>query len=286
MTATSAEPSTTPAAVTLPPVPRRSVLRDARDELRSVIRYMPLLRYLVSSRLRSENRNTVLGFVWWVVDPLLMAAVFVLLVGVLLQRGGPDFPVFILTAIISWQLFTKGTRNGVVAVLAKERSMRQVAFPKSVLPIASVTAEVFHFAFAFGVLLLVAIGFGIFPSAYALLAIPIALIQVTFTLGVAFFLSAFNVFFRDTTKLMRYVFQMWFYLSPALYPVTVVPERYRDLYMLNPFATFFPAYRDVVMEHTLPDFGALGVLAGVSVVVLVLGYLFFVRLQPWFAKLV
>jgi ABC-type polysaccharide/polyol phosphate export permease len=285
MAATSVEAGADP-PVPLPEAPRRSLLRDAREDLRSIVRYLPLVRYLVASSLRTENRNTVLGFVWWVVDPLLMAAVYVILVGILLRRGGPDFPIFILTAIVSWQLFTKGARNSVAAIIRKERSMRQVAFPKSVLPLASVIGEVFHFAFGFCVLLVVAIAFDIFPSVYALLAIPIALVQTVFTLGVAFFLSAFNVFFRDTTKLMRYSFQIWFYLSPALYPVSIVPERFRDVYELNPFATFFTAYRDVVMEHRLPDFAALGGTAVASAVVLVLGYLFFVRLQPWFAKLV
>ena len=164
--------------------------------------------------------------------------------------------------------------------------MRQIPFPKAVLPLSAIAAAAVHFSVAFLVLLVIAVGFGIYPSAYALLAVPIVLIQLALTLGVGFFLSAINIFFRDTTKLMRYVFRVGFYLSPALYSVSMVPEQYRDLYMLNPFATLMPAYRDIVMYHQFPDFAALGILAGISLAVLVLGYLFFVRLQPMFAKLV
>ena len=284
--------TTTPATsspalpVDIPTPPARSILRDAVAELRAVARYRHLLRYLTTSSLRTENANTVLGFVWWVLDPLLLMAVYVVLVGVLLGRGGPDFPIFILTAIIAWELFAKGSRDMVSATVRKERSMRQIAFPKAVLPLSEMIAATIHFAFAFLVLLVVAIPFGIYPSVYALLAVPIVLVQIVLTLGIGFFLSAFNIFFRDTHKLMRYVFRIGFYLSPTLYSVSRVPEQFRDIYQLNPFATLIPAYRDVVMEHTVPDFGALAVVLGASLVVLVFGYLFFVRMQPWFAKLV
>lgn len=272
--------------VDVPVASRRSLVRDVRAELRSLVRYRHLLRYLISSSLRTENSNTVFGFVWWVLDPLLLAAVYVVLIGLILGRGGPDFPIFVLTAILSWELFSKATRGAASTTVAKERSMRQIAFPRSVLPLSTVLAAAVHFLFGFVVLLLVAIPFGIYPSVFALLALPIALVQLVFTLGVAYFLSALNVFFRDTTKLTGYLFRMWFYLSPALYPVSMVPERFRDVYELNPFATFFPAYRSIVMEHAVPNLTSLGIVAAVSTLLLLLGYVFFVRLQPWFAKLV
>ncbi len=164
--------------------------------------------------------------------------------------------------------------------------MREVAFPKTILPLSEVIGAGAHFMFAFGVLLVVAVPFGIYPSAYALLVIPIALVQLILTTGIAFFVSALNVFFRDTTKIITYVFRMGFFLSPALYPVTAVPERFRPIYELNPFVTLFDAYRAIVMHHSMPDWSSLGIVAGAAIVVLVLGYLFFVRLQTSFAKLV
>ena len=283
--ATSAEPAVA-LPVDLPRPPRHSLLRDALDELRALRRYSHLLRYLVASSLRTENANTVLGFVWWILDPLFLMATYVLLVTVIRQGTEPDYPVFVLTGIIAFELFSKATRNAVSTTVRQEKSMRQVAFPKTVLPLSEVTSESVHFAVAFLVLLVVAVPFGILPSLYALLAIPITLVLLAFTLGVAYFFSAFNIFFRDTNKLIRYTFRIWFFLSPILYPVSAIPERFRGLYELNPFATIVPAYQAVVMDHRVPDFAALGVVAAVSVVVLVLGYLFFVRLQPWFAKLV
>ena len=285
MTTSSVHPPF-PLPAEIPEPPRRSLLRDAVEELRAVARYRHLLRYLTTSSLRTENANTVFGFVWWILDPLLLMAVYVLLVVVLLQRGGPDFPVFILTAIIVWELFSKGVRNMVTGTVRKERSMRQVPFPKSVLPLSAIIAATVHFSFAFCVLLVIAVPFGFLPSVYALFALPITLVLIVLTLGIGFFLSAINIFFRDTTKLIRYVFRIGFYLSPTLYPLSAVPQSIRPYYDLNPFATLIPAYRDAVMYQKVPDLAALGIVAAASVVVLVLGFLFFVRLQPWFAKLV
>lgn len=265
---------------------RRSLLREGWEEMQAIVRFRALLRYLVSSSLKAENAGTAFGFLWWVLHPLLLMGVYWIVVDVVLRRGGPDYPIFVLTAIVSWELFARATQDSVNVTVKKERSMRQVAYPKSLLPLSTTLGESLHFAFGFLVLLLVAMPFGIYPTASVVLVLPIILVQLLFTLGVAFFLSALNMFFRDTANFMRYVYRGWFYLSPALYAVSLVPEQYRSLYELNPFATLFTAYRSVVMEHTVPDFAALGVLGAVSLALLGAGYLFFVRLQPSFAKLI
>ena len=285
VTATQADPAVAVPLDLLAP-PKRSLLREAWDEVRATGRYRHLLRILVSSSLRTENSNTVFGFLWWLLDPLFQMTVYAVFIGVLLARAGPDYPIFILTAIISWELLVKATQGSARATLRKERAMRQVAFPRTILPLSQVIGAGAHFFFAFGVLLLVAVPFGFYPSAYALLVIPIALVQLTLTTGIALFVSALNVFFRDTVKIMAYVFRAGFFLSPTLYPVTLIPDRFRPIYDLNPFVTLFESYRRIVMEHSLPDWSSLGIVAGGSIVALILGYLFFVRLQQSFAKLV
>ena len=285
MTVTQADPAATVPLDLLAP-PKRSLLREAWGEVRAIARRRHLLRLLVSSSLRTEHSNTVFGFFWWVLDPLLQMMVYVIFIGILLNRAGPDYPVFVLTAIISWELLVKATQGSAAATLRKERAMREVAFPKTILPLSEVISAGAHFMFAFGVLLIVAVPFGIYPSAYALLVVPIALVQLALTAGIAFFISALNVFFRDTTKIVTYVFRMGFFLSPVLYPASIVPDRFRPIYDLNPFVTLFDAYRKIVMEHSMPEWSSLGIVAGGSIVALVLGYLFFVRLQTSFAKLV
>lgn len=259
---------------------RERAIRRTKD----VYRFRHLVRYLVSASLRTENVGTVFGFLWWLLDPLLLMAVYTLLIDVVLRRGGANYPLFVLAAILSWEFFVRATRNSMGFTLHKERAMRQVAFPKSVIPLSATLAEGVHLLIALGLFLVFALPFGIYPSPLALLAIPIAAVELLFALGFAFFLAGLNMFFRDANHLSDYLFRFWFYLSPGLYSETLIPDRYRTLFDLNPFATFFNSLRDVLLDHRLPDFAALGAVTGVSLVVLVAGYLYFISVEPSFAK--
>lgn len=239
---------------------------------------------MVSAALKKQNVRTVLGYVWWLLDPLLLMAVYVLLVSVLFKRGGEDYPVFVLTAVLAWKWFAGGVQQAMSFTVGRESLMRRAAFPRAVLPIAAVSAEALHFAFGLVALAAFAFAFGISPHPVLVLLPVVVLVQFALTLAVAFFLSALNVFFRDVAKLASHAFRVGFYLSPGLYALSSVPAEYRSLYELNPFATLFPAYRAIVMEHSVPDATALGAVAGGSLLLLLVGYAFFVRLAPAFTK--
>jgi ABC-type polysaccharide/polyol phosphate export permease len=262
----------------------RGVFGDAKAQLRAIVRYRELVRYLVATSIRAENAGTIFGFLWWLLDPLFLMGVFVVFVDVILRRGGPDYPIFILTAILSWEFFAKTTRNSMNVTLYRDRLMRQVAFPRGILPLSTTIADGFHLMFGFVVLVLIAIPFGINPHPIDLLALPVLLVQAALTLGVALFVSALNIFFRDTNNLMGNLLRLWWFLSPGLYTVAQVPEAYRQLYKLNPFATLFPAYRAIFMRHSVPDLRPMAILTVASLLVLVLGFLFFARRAPSFAK--
>ena len=262
----------------------RPLPQYAWQELRSLVRFRQLVRYLVSTTLTKERTGRVFGYLWWLLDPLLMMAVYVVLVDVILRSGGENYPLFVFSAVLAWKFFSSGVATAMSVTIGKERLMRQIAFPRAVLPLAAVLASTIHFAFGIGVFLVTALFFGVYPD-YTLVFLPVIVAaQLAFTLGLAFLLAALNVFFRDLQNLIAYVFRLWFYLSPGLYAVSAVPEEYRSLYELNPFATFFTAYRDVLMYGEVPDLGALGRTALVSIATLVFGYAFFVRRQAAFAK--
>ncbi len=269
----------------VPPLYERpSLLREALRQLGELRRFGLLIRYMVSASLRTENTGTLFGYFWWLLDPLLLMAVYVVLIDVIMDRGGEHFPLFVFTSVLAWKYFSASARNAMGVTLGKERLMKQISFPKAVLPISALVAETIHFGFGLVVLLVFSIPFGVYPHPALALVPLVALVQLALTLGFAFFLSALNVFFRDLQNLSQYVFRIWFYLSPGLYAITLVPERYRDLYELNPFATLFPAYHAILLDHQAPDFQALGIVAAFSVLVLFLGYLFFVRLEQSFTK--
>jgi ABC-type polysaccharide/polyol phosphate export permease len=264
---------------------RRPLFSEAADELRALRRHHELLRYMVSNALRTTYSGTFFGYLWWLLDPMLYTAVYVLMFDVILRRGGQNFALYIATSVLAWKYFSSATRNGIGLTEAKAHLMRQVAFPRSVLPLAAALAESVRFLFGLVALLVFAAFFGIFPAASFPEVLAVAAVQLVFTLGVSYLLSALNVLFRDTYQLTQYVFQIWFYLSPGLYALAYVPQRFKSWYMLNPFATLLPAYHGLILYHQSPDFGALAEVAAGSLAVLVLGFLSFVRLQPLFAKL-
>jgi lipopolysaccharide transport system permease protein len=260
-----------------------------------------LVWYLVRADLKKKGADSLLGNLWWVLDPLLQMLVYVVLVEVLFQRKQPDYPLFIFAAILPWKWFTSSVGDGITAVTAQDRLIKQVHFPKIVLPTAAAVAGIANFAF--GLIPLFALLLLWYPtrlSGYLLLVPVIAVVQLVFTLALTFAVSAINVFFRDVGNLSRHVLRLWFYLSPALYGQTTINQLATDhkelfrIMELNPFYTLFTAYRSVIygaetanngsVPPMAPDWAALGGLALGSVILLLVATIFFKRIEPSFAK--
>ncbi len=250
-----------------------------------------LARYLVQADLTKTGANTLLGNVWWVMDPLLQMAVYVVFVSVILDNKTADYPLFVFAAILPWKWFSSGVNDAILSVLAQERIIKQVAFPKIILPTAAAISGIV--SFAFGMIPLAALMLLFYRDRVSptLVLIPvIAVVQFCFTLAVAIALSALNVFYRDIGNLARHVLRLWFYLSPALYTedqinhISVNHPELATLYQLNPFAVLFESYHAVIFYDTMPDWLALGALLLFSLVFLTLCVYLFKRVEPSFAK--
>ena len=242
------------------------------------------MQYLVLSNLKAGQHSTVLGYVWWVLDPLLLMAVYFVLVEVIFDRGVEHYPVFVLSAVLPWKWFNTSIQGSIGALVGRERLIKQVAFPKVVLPISQTLANLVSFGFGLLVLLALVLIYRI-EITWTLVALPVVVLgQFLLTLGLAMLFSALSVFFRDIRNLLRYVLRLWFYLSPGLYALSFVPDDLLDVYRLNPFARIFPAYRDAVMFGSWPAAGDLLWILGVGAVVLAAGYAVFQWSEYRFAK--
>jgi ABC-type polysaccharide/polyol phosphate export permease len=263
-----------------------SLSRRAARELRDLWAFRPLVRYLVTSSLRTETASTVLGFLWWILDPLLLMAVYYIFIAIILRVQTPHFPMYVLTAIIAWEFFVKSVTKSMLLTLGKEESMRQVAFPRSAIPLAATLTEACHFLFAVGVLLLLLPLFGLEPGPMALLVFPLGLLLFVFTLGVSLLLSSAYVFFRDMKNLTEHGFYLWFHICPALWLITRFPPQYRGAVEANPFATLFEDLRSVLMYDQLPATSLihLAVLCAGAVLTLAIGFVCFVKGSQSFAK--
>ena len=262
-----------------------------REGVGDVLSRRRLIRYLVQADLKKKGANTLLGNIWWVVDPLLQMAVYVILVSLIFARKQPDYPLFIFSALLPWKWFTSAVSDGVNSIVGSERLIKQIQFPKIVLPVASAMSGIV--SFTFGLIPLTALLLLFYPERASIwfLTIPvIAFVQLLFTLPVVVAVSSSNVFYRDIGNLARHVLRLWWYLSPGLYGVDLILELTREfpivgtLMLLNPFATLFTAYRDAIYEGISPNWTSLAILAGVSIVLLVLATWYFKRVEPAFAK--
>ena len=252
-----------------------------------------LARYLVQAELTKKGSDTLLGNVWWILDPLLQMGVYVVFVSLLV--GGrhtiEDYPLFVFAAILPWKWFSSAVNDAILSVVARERIIKQVHFPKIVLPVSATLSGIVNFAFGLIPLVLLILLFYRDRLAWTLLLIPlVAVVQFVFTLGLAVLVSAINVFYRDVGNVARHVLRLWFYLSPALYSVEQV-NAYAAQYPivglvfgLNPFTILFEAYRAVIYDGVPPSWLALAALLGVSIVLLGVCTFVFKRMEPAFAK--
>lgn len=271
------------------------LLRQAIDD---VVSRRRLIRYLVGAEQKKQGSNTVLGRVWWILDPLLQMVVYVVFITIVARRPVPDYPLFIFAAILPFKWYTSTVNASTKSVVGQEKLIRQIAFPKLVLPVATATAEVVGFTWGLIPLLGIMLLYGDRLTPYVLLVPVIALVQFVFALASAIFVSAANVFFRDLGNVVGHLFRLWWFLSPGLYSIDHMQDvaffqghpTLIAIARLNPFAVLFESYRAVIYGSAdggpphLPQAGPLLGLLAVSIVFLALAAVFFKRVEPTFAK--
>ena len=276
-----------------------SPLTLLRDGVSDILSRRRLVRYLVAAEMKKRGSDTVLGNLWWILEPLLLMVVYVVFITIIAKRPAPDYPLFIFATILPWKWYSAVVGDATNAVVAQATLIRQIAFPKIVLPVATATAGVVGFAWGLiplgGLMLL-------HPTRISIevLWIPvIAVVQYVFTLASAVLVSAMNVYFRDLGNAVQHLLRLWWFLSPGLYSLSSLMDNdfvkqhpiLGTIASANPFAILFEAYRVVIygdadgigLPHP-PDLVALFYLLLASIVFLGLCIVFFKRLEPDFAK--
>ena len=267
------------------------------EAIADVVSRRRLVRYLVQAEIRKRGVNTLLGNLWWVLDPLLLMAVYVVLVTFIRTRAIPDYPLFVFAAVLPWKWFTAAVGDATSSVVNQHRLVKQIAFPKIVLPVAATMAGWVGFAFGLIPLLGIMLFYPDRISALVLLIPIIAVVQFFFTLALAVLVAAGNVFFRDLGNVVKHLLRLWFYLSPGLYSLAHIQELetvranpwISTVFSLNPIAVLFESYRAVIYGTEaggpmLPNFLALAWLLLASLVFLAASAVIFKRLERDFAK--
>lgn len=254
--------------------------------VRELYAYRELVKNLVARDLKLRYRSSVLGFAWCLLNPLLMMVVFTVVFTVMLEDNKIEkFPVFILAGVLAWNLHTTALTTAINSVVGQAALVQKVYFPREVLPIAAVLSNTVNFLLSLTVLFAMIFLYQV-QLTNTLLFLPLVLlVQVMFTTGVALFLAALNVFYRDVASIMETLMLAWFFLTPIFYRIEdVFPVYSRLMYIVNPPASIIAAYRDILYYGSMTNFDFFSRTVLTSVVVLVLGYAFFVRLSRNFSE--
>jgi ABC-2 type transport system permease protein len=282
---------------------------DARAAAQTRVRF-ELLAELVRKDLKVKYKNSALGFVWSLANPLLYLAVFTLVFNFFLRGGVDNFAVLFMAGFLVWNFFNLSTMSATGAVVGNANLVRKVRFPRMVLPLSSVGFAGVHFLLQLAVLF--AVLTVLYPDAFGpqlWLLLPALAVVLTFTVALSLLASALNVRYRDVEHLLEIALLAWFWLTPIVYPITVVRDLLAEkgllplfrLYMANPMTAVVVAMQRAIFNHPvgtshgqprqiLPAGGYgfyltwLGVAAVVSVVLLGLGLWTFRRLQADFAE--
>ncbi len=248
--------------------------------------YRDLVRNLVSRDLRVKYKGSILGFSWSLLHPLLMAAVYTLAFKYVVRVRIDHFPVFLLSGLLPWLFLTTALSGATNAITANGPLVRKVAFPRAVLPLSAIASQFVQFALMYVVLIPFAVFLGTGLSAVFPAVILLMVLQLLFTSGLGLALATAHVYFRDTRHLLEVLLQVWFWLTPIVYSLSLVPAEFRPYFSLNPMAHFVSSYHTVVLEHHLLSAPTLAALVTIAAGTALAGLAVFFRHERRFAELV
>nr|HMT22443.1 ABC transporter permease [Promineifilum sp.] len=199
---------------------------DWRGKWRELRQYRYLLRNLVVRDLKARYKNSVLGILWSILNPLFLMVVFTILFSVLANNQIRDYPIFVLTGLIPWNFFSGSLMSGTISITGNSGLVKKVYFPRELLPASALLSNLVNFLFAFLVLIVFLYIFGIGLTIHALWVPAILLTQLIFTLGLCLLLGSLTVFYRDVLMILEVVMLAWFFLTPVFYPITYLPTSY------------------------------------------------------------
>ena len=260
--------------------------------LRDVWEYRELLYFLVWRDVKVRYKQTLLGVLWVVLQPLVSMAIFTVLFGILLKvpSGDVPYPVFAFAGLLPWNYFAQALNRSSTSVVNSAHLITKIYFPRLVIPLSGVFSSLVDFAIAFGVLILLMVIYGIVPTAGMLLLPVLILLAMVTALGFGLWLSALNVRYRDVNYLLPFLIQVWMYVTPVVYGSGLIPAQFRFLLSLNPMTGVVEGFRWALLSPAaVGDYLSgpmLGVSVVISLVVLVSGTYFFRSTERSFADIV
>lgn len=254
---------------------------------RELFAYRELLWVLTMRDIKVRYKQTVLGAAWAIVRPFTTMIIFSLVFGQLakMPSDGYPYPVFVYAALLPWTFFAGAIGASGQSLVGSAHLVSKVYFPRLIIPLSSVGAGLVDLLISTGILLLMMLWYGVGWS-LNLLAAPLLMIAVVFiALGVGTLLSALTVAYRDFTHLTPFIVQIWMYVTPVIFPASIVPERWQWVLYMNPMTGLVEGFRSAFLGKPF-DLTGLAISCGIAVVVFVLGVAYFEKVERRFADII
>ena len=241
-----------------------------------------LIWALALKELRVRYKRSALGFIWALLNPLLMMAILTIVFSNITRLPVERYAVFLISALLPWTFFAQAMSYSVDSIVGNGDLLKKVRIAKSVFPLAALISNILNFFFSLGPLVLILILLR-FPFHWTWFYLPVPLAAlVLFTMGCGFFCAAANVFYRDVSHVVQIVLSGWFYLSPVMYSLDFLPNKYRGLFRLNPMLYILNEFRLAIYYGELPTLQSVGLTLAIGLAFLILGYAYFRRVENSF----
>jgi len=256
--------------------------------LRELWDYRELLYFFVWRDVKVRYKQTAIGAAWAIIQPLLTVVAFTLIFDQFakMPSDGLPYPVFSYAALLPWNYFASSLNRSIGSVVEGANLITKVYFPRLLLPISATVSGLIDFAISFIFLLLMITWYGIIPTWGVLLLPCFILLAMLTALSVGLWLSVLNVRFRDVGQAIPFLIQIWLFASPVAYPVSIVPDKWRALYSLNPMAGVIEGFRWALLGRQMPDIQLIVISTAVVLLLLAGGLIFFTRMENTFADVV
>ncbi|MET0402442.1 MAG: ABC transporter permease [Cystobacter sp.] len=255
--------------------------------LRELYQYRGLLLSLTQRELKARYRNSVLGFLWTFLNPMLQMAVYTLLFSVYMRQKLEAYTFFVFVGLLPWIWFSSSLGAGASSISDRRDLLTKVRFPAQVLPATVVVTNLINYLLSLPLMVVLGLFFGRYPTWHVVAFPVVLLIQLCVTLALSYLISALNVFFRDLQQIVTNLLTLWFFVTPIFYQSLTIPAHVRTLaVLLNPMAVMVTSYQAIFYEQRLPDAMPLLLWMAIALVLLLFASELFERRREEFAEFV
>ncbi|ATF49041.1 ABC transporter permease [Citrobacter werkmanii] len=244
-----------------------------------------LILIITQKELKVRYKNSILGYVWSVANPLLFAMIYYFIFKLILRVQIPNYTAFLITGLFPWQWFAGVVSSSLLAYVANAQIIKKTLFPRSIIPLSNVLMEFLHFICTIPVIIIFLQVYGISPTVEWFIGIPIiSLGQIILLYGFSLIFSTLNLFLRDLERFITLGIMLLFYCTPVLYSSDLIPEKYKWVEVYNPLTAMINSWRDLFLNGYL-NWGEITSLYIIGVVTLIIGFIIFNKLKFRFAEI-